>query len=73
MVLVTMFLFLSRFYVLLLTALQIPNSLGDQFSHWDSQNETLITYYEKKNKKNKTETTLNISYFERIMSHWEYI
>ena len=29
-----------------------------------SQNETLITHYEK-----KTETTLNVSYFEKIMSH----
>ena len=29
-------------------ALQIPNSLGDKFSQWDSQNETLITHYEKK-------------------------
>ena len=28
--------------------LQIPNSLGDKFSQWDSQNETLITHYEKK-------------------------
>ena len=49
--------------------LQISNSLGDKFSQWDSQNETLITHYEKK----KTETTLNVSYFEKIMSHWEYI
>ena len=49
--------------------LQIPNSLGDKFSQWDSQNETLITHYEKK----KTETALNVSYFEKIMSHWEYI
>ena len=31
-------------------ALQIPNSLGDKFSQWDSQNETLITHYEKKNR-----------------------
>ena len=45
--------------------LQIPNSLGDKFSHRDSQNETLITHYEKK----KTEITLNLSYFEKIMSH----
>ena len=52
-----------------ISSLQIPNSLGDKFSHWDSQNETLITHYEKK----KTETTLNVSYFEKIMSHWEYI
>ena len=49
--------------------LQIPNSLGDKFSQWDSQNETLITHYEKK----KTETTPNVSCFEKIMSHWEYI
>ena len=31
-------------------ALQIPNSLGDKFSQWDSQNETLITHYEKKSR-----------------------
>ena len=49
--------------------LQIPNALGDKFSHWDFQNETLITHYEKK----KTETTLNVPYFEKIMSHWKYI
>ena len=30
--------------------LQIPNSLGDKFSHSDSQNETFITHYEKKNR-----------------------
>ena len=46
----------------------IPNPLGDKVSHWDSQNETLITHYEKK----KTETTLNVSNFEKIMSHLEY-
>ena len=51
-----------------ISTLQIPNSLGDKFSQWDSQNETLIIYYGK-----KTETTLNVSYFEKIMSHWEYI
>ena len=45
--------------------LQIPNSLGDKFSHGDSQNETRITNYEKK----KTETMLNVSYFEKAMSH----
>ena len=48
--------------------LQIPSSLGNKFSHWDSQNETLITHYEKKN----PETMLNVSYFEnfeKIMSH----
>ena len=28
---------------------QIPNSVGDNFSHWDSQNDALITYCEKKN------------------------
>ena len=50
-------------------SLQIPNSLGDKFSHWDSQNETLITHYDNKN----PETTLNVSYFEKIMSHWQYI
>ena len=49
--------------------LQISNSLGDKFSQWDSQNETLIAHYGKK----KTETMLNVSYFEKIMSHWEYI
>ena len=49
--------------------LQVLNSLGDKFSHWDSQYETLITHYEKKT----TETMLNVSYFEKIMSHWEYI
>ena len=32
------------------STLQIPNSLGDKFSQWDSQNETLITHYEKKNR-----------------------
>ena len=32
-------------------SLQIPNSLRDKFSHWDSQNETLITHYEKKKQK----------------------
>ena len=31
--------------------LQIPNSLGDKFSHSDSQNETFITHYEKKKQK----------------------
>ena len=30
--------------------LQIPNSLGDKFSRSDSQNETFITHYEKKNR-----------------------
>ena len=53
-----------------ITSLQIPDSLGDKFSHWDSQNEALITHYEIKK---KTETTLNVSYFEKTMSHWEYI
>ena len=52
-----------------LYTLQIPNSLEDKFSYWDSQNEALITHYEKK----KTETTLNVSYFEKIMSYWEDI
>ena len=45
--------------------LQIPNSLGDKFSHRDSENETLITHYEKK----KTKTTLNVSNFDKIMPH----
>ena len=49
--------------------LPIPNSLGEKFSHWDSQNETLITHCEERT----PETTLNLSYFEKIMSHWEYI
>ena len=31
--------------------LQIPNSLEQKFSHWDSQYETLITHYEKKTQK----------------------
>ena len=48
---------------------QIPNSLGDKFFHWDSQNETLFTHYKEKN----PEHTLNVSYFEKIMSHREYI
>ena len=30
--------------------LQIPNSLRDKFSRSDSQNETFITHYEKKNR-----------------------
>ena len=58
----------SKIEFLKFIALQIPNSLGDKFSQWDSQNETLITHYEKK----KTEATLNVSYFEKTMSHWEY-
>ena len=32
------------------TKLQIPNFSGDKFSHRDSQNEKLITHYEKKNR-----------------------
>ena len=33
-------------------SLQIPNSVGDKFSDWDSQNGTLLTHYEKiKNQK----------------------
>ena len=32
------------------TTLQIPDSLEDKFSHWDSQNESLISHYEKKNR-----------------------
>ena len=48
---------------------QISNSLGEKLSHWDSQNETFITHYEKKKKEN----TLNLSYVEKIMSFWEYI
>ena len=50
------------------TTLQVPNSLGDKFFHWDSQNETILLIMRK-----KAETTLNLSYFEKIMSHWEYI
>ena len=50
-----------------ISTLQIPNSLGDKFSQWDPQNETLITHYEKKNRDH-----WNVSYFEKIMSHWEY-
>ena len=34
----------------LLDTPQIPNSLRDKFSHWDSQNETRIIHYEKKNR-----------------------
>ena len=30
--------------------LQIPNSLGNKNSHWDSQNEALITHDEKKDR-----------------------
>ena len=30
--------------------LQIPNSLGDKSCQYDSQNETVITHYEKKNR-----------------------
>ena len=33
--------------------LQIPNSIGDKFSQWDSQNETLITHYEKKRQRQR--------------------
>ena len=33
------------------TKLQIPNFPGDKFSHRDSQNEKLITHYEKKKQK----------------------
>ena len=32
-----------------LFTLQIPDSLGDKFSHCDSQNETQITHYENVN------------------------
>ena len=32
--------------------LQIPNPLGNKFSHWDSQNETLVTHDEKKTPRN---------------------
>ena len=48
--------------------MQIPNSQGDKFFHWDFQNDTLIIHYEKK----KTEATLKVSYFEKVMSHWEW-
>ena len=37
----------TQIFVKTNSTLQIPNSLGDKFSHWDSQNETLITHYEK--------------------------
>ena len=58
----------NTFNKMLKFTLQIPNSVGDKFSHWDSQNETLTTHFEQ-----KTETTLSVSYFEKIMSHWDYI
>ena len=48
--------------------LQTPNSLGDKFSHWDSQNETLITHYEKKSRNH-----VKCFLFWEIMSRWEYI
>ena len=32
------------------TTLQIPDSLEDKFSHWDPQNQSLISHYEKKNR-----------------------
>ena len=35
-----------------ISTLQISNSLEDKFSHRDSQNETLITHYEKKKARN---------------------
>ena len=60
---------LVQSFILKMHTLQIPNSLGDKFSHWNSKNETLIIHYEKK----KTETSLNVSYFEKIMSHWQCI
>ena len=31
---------------IIVTTLQIPNSLGDKFAQWDSKNEALITHYE---------------------------
>ena len=37
----------SSVFTTFTSTLQIPNSLGDKFSHWDSQNETVITHYEK--------------------------
>ena len=37
----------TQIFVKTNSTLQIPNSLGDKFSQWDSQNETLITHYEK--------------------------
>ena len=33
-----------------ISTLQIPNSLGDKFAQLYSQNETLITHYENKNR-----------------------
>ena len=51
--------------LMLSNLLHLANSkFSSKFSHWDSQNEALITHYEK-----KTETTLNVSYFEKMMSH----
>ena len=49
-------------------ALQIPNSLGDKFTNEILKMRHLLLIMRK-----KTETTLNVSYFEKIISHWEYI
>ena len=40
----------KQIHIMEMFILQIPNSLGDKFSHSDSQNETFITPYEKKNR-----------------------
>ena len=42
---------LVQSFILKMHTLQIPNSLGDKFSHWNSKNETLIIHYEKKKQK----------------------
>ena len=60
--------------------LQIPNSLGDIFSQLDSQNETLITHYEKKNREHakcflfwENHVSLRI-YLTELISKWvEYV
>ena len=60
--------------------LQIPNSLGDIFSQLDSQNETLITHYEKKNRDHakcflfwENHVSLRI-YLTELISKWvEYV
>ena len=42
---------LVQSFILKMHTLQIPNPLGDKFSHWNSKNETLIIHYEKKKQK----------------------
>ena len=54
---------------IVLFALQIRNSLGDKFSHWHSQNQTLIGYYEKKNLETKTSFLV----FEQIILLTKYV